>query len=87
MPLTNGFVSWGFDVCDWVSVVGDQGKLHLLEGEITQLRESNISQKKRLMETVSSVLNDLGEVGITFGGELRVVIFTSFLVQLSYCIL
>ena len=30
------------------------------------------------METVSSVLNDLGEVGITFGGELRVVIFTSF---------
>jgi len=39
------------------------------------------------METVSSVLNDLGEVGITFGGELRVVIFTSFLVQLSYCIL
>ena len=55
--------------------VGAQGELHLIEGEITQLRESNLLQKKRLMETVSSVLKDLAEVGTVFGGELKVLIF------------
>ena len=57
-----------------------QGELHLIEGEITQLRENNALQKKRLMETVSSVLKDLGEVGIVFGGELKVLVFIPFFV-------
>jgi len=52
----------------------------LIEGEITQLRENNALQKKRLMETVSSVLKDLGEVGIVFGGELKVLVFIPFFV-------
>jgi len=52
-------------------VVWTQGELHMIESEITQLRESNVLQKKRLMETVSSVLRELGEVGIAFG-ELKV---------------
>jgi len=47
----------------------------VIEGEITQLRESNVMQKKRLMDTVSSVLRDLGEVGTAFGGELKVLMF------------
>ena len=58
-----------------VSVVGGQGELHVIESEVTQLRESNVMQKKRLMETVTSVLRDLGEVGTVFGGELKVLIF------------
>jgi len=56
-----------------------QGELHLIESEITQLRESNHLQKKRLMETVSSVLKDLAEVGTVFGGELKVIIFIPFI--------
>jgi len=63
-----------------VTDVGAQGELHLIESEITQLRENNLLQKKRLMETVSSVLKDLAEVGTAFGGELKVVIFTTSLV-------
>ena len=55
--------------------VNVQGELHLIESEVTQLRESNILQKKRLMETVSSVLKDLAEVGTVFGGELKVILF------------
>jgi len=55
--------------------VGAQGELHMIESEITQLRESNIMQKKRLMETVSSVLRDLGDIGTVFGGEIKVLIF------------
>jgi len=66
--------------CEWVTDVGAQGELHLIESEITQLRENNLLQKKRLMETVSSVLKDLAEVGTAFGGELKVVIFTTSLV-------
>ena len=62
-------------------VVGVQGELHMIESETTQLRESNILQKKRLMETVSSVLRDLGEVGTVFGGELKVLIFLSALIS------
>ena len=58
--------------------VGGQGELHLIEAEITQLRESNLLQKKRLMETVSSVLKDLAEVGTAFGGELKVIIYLLF---------
>jgi len=60
---------------------GAQGELHMIESEITQLRESNVMQKKRLMETVSSVLRDLGDVGTAFGGELKV---SSFLSNLTY---
>jgi len=74
--IMNGLQSWHIDVCDCVAVAfGAQGELHLIEGEITQLRESNLLQKKRLMETVSSVLKDLAEVGTVFGGELKVFIF------------
>jgi len=58
-----------------VADVNVQGELHLIESEVTQLRESNILQKKRLMETVSSVLKDLAEVGTVFGGELKVILF------------
>jgi len=46
----------------------------LIEDEITQLRESNLVQKKRLLESVNSVLKDLAEVGNVFGGELKVLI-------------
>jgi len=60
------------------AVLGAQGELHLIESEITQLRESNVLQKKRLMETVSSVLKDLAEVGTVFGGELKVIVFVLF---------
>ena len=57
---------------DWL--IDGQGELHLTESEIMQLRENNVLQKKRLMETVSSVLKDLGEVGTIFGGELKVIV-------------
>jgi len=63
---------------------GMQGELHLIEAEITQLRENNLLQKKRLMETVSSVLKDLGEVGSAFGGELKVYVFCIFLCAVIY---
>lgn len=69
------------NVCEPLTDVGAQGELHLIESEITQLRESNLLQKKRLMETVSSVLKDLAEVGTVFGGELKVIVF----VYLSFC--
>jgi len=57
-----------------ICTVGVQGELQIIEGEITQLRDNNQLQRKRLMEAVSSVLKDLGEVGGVFRGELKVAI-------------
>jgi len=70
--------AWLMNRYELSAVLGAQGELHLIESEITQLRESNVLQKKRLMETVSSVLKDLAEVGTVFGGELKVIVFVLF---------
>ena len=46
-----------------------QSMLNSLEGELQQLKDNNLHQKKRAMEMMLSLLKDLGEIGAVVGGN------------------
>ena len=52
-----------------------QAELHALEASLQQLKESNASQKKRIVEMMSSLMKDLAEIGTAIGSEFKVTLW------------
>lgn len=52
-------------ICPFVSF---QTALTSMQGELQQMRDSSMHQKRRMNEMLFSLLTDLGEVGTVVGG-------------------
>ena len=51
-----------------------QAMLQSVEAELAQLRDTTANQKKRLLDTVTGLLKDLGDIGYVIGGDFKVTI-------------
>ena len=40
-----------------------------MEGDLQQLKDNSLHQKKRVMEMMMSLLKDMGEIGVVIGGN------------------